>query len=82
MNRLYYGDNLTVLREHITDESVDLVYLDPPFNARRVPKIQIMTIEGLLSGQESPKYPDLSRGSLSFKKAKAESEVGEQGKLF
>jgi site-specific DNA-methyltransferase (adenine-specific) len=33
-NQLYYGDNLTVLREHIKDESVDLIYLDPPFNSR------------------------------------------------
>jgi DNA modification methylase len=32
-NRLYYGDNLAVLREHIPDASVDLVYLDPPFNS-------------------------------------------------
>ncbi len=29
MNRLYYGDNLEVLREHVKDESVDLIYLDP-----------------------------------------------------
>ncbi len=34
-NQLYYGDNLTVLREHIRDESVDLIYLDPPFNSRQ-----------------------------------------------
>lgn len=33
MNHLYYGDNLAVLRESIADESVDLVYLDPPFNS-------------------------------------------------
>ena len=33
-NRLYFGDNLDILREHIPDESVDLVYLDPPFNSR------------------------------------------------
>ena len=33
VNALYYGDNLNVLREHIKDESVDLVYLDPPFNS-------------------------------------------------
>ena len=33
MNRLYYGDNLSVLREHVRSESVDLVYLDPPFNS-------------------------------------------------
>ena len=32
-NKLYYGDNLQVLREHIKDESVDLIYLDPPFNS-------------------------------------------------
>lgn len=32
-NHLYYGDNLDVLREHIKDESVDLIYLDPPFNS-------------------------------------------------
>jgi len=30
-NKLYYGDNLKVLRELIPDESVDLIYLDPPF---------------------------------------------------
>lgn len=34
-NTLYYGDNLDVLRRHITDASVDLVYLDPPFNSAR-----------------------------------------------
>lgn len=32
-NALYYGDNLNVLRESIATESVDLVYLDPPFNS-------------------------------------------------
>src|SRR6185369_3271424 len=32
-NALYYGDNLPVLRESIPDESVDLIYLDPPFNS-------------------------------------------------
>ena len=33
MNALYYGDNLDVLRESIKDETVDLIYLDPPFNS-------------------------------------------------
>jgi len=32
-NTLFYGDNLAILREHVEDESVDLVYLDPPFNS-------------------------------------------------
>src|SRR5437870_2942518 len=32
-NRLYYGDNLDILQRYVKDESVDLVYLDPPFNS-------------------------------------------------
>ena len=32
-NTLYYGDNLDVMREHLRDDSVDLIYLDPPFNS-------------------------------------------------
>ena len=34
MNTLYFGDNLDILREYVEDESVDLVYLDPPFNSQ------------------------------------------------
>jgi site-specific DNA-methyltransferase (adenine-specific) len=34
-NTLFYGDNLPILREHIADESIDLIYLDPPFNSNR-----------------------------------------------
>lgn len=32
-NTLYYGDNLDILRRYVADESVDLIYLDPPFNS-------------------------------------------------
>jgi hypothetical protein len=35
MNKLFYGENLNILRENIADESVDLIYLDPPFNSKR-----------------------------------------------
>jgi site-specific DNA-methyltransferase (adenine-specific) len=35
MNKLYLGDCLNVLRENIPDESVDLIYIDPPFNSKR-----------------------------------------------
>lgn len=89
MGRLYFGDNLDILREHIPAESVDLIYLDPPLNSRcrplhygNFPKIQILTVEGLLSGAEAPKYVDLSQGELSFKKAKQEKKTGEQQPLF
>jgi site-specific DNA-methyltransferase (adenine-specific) len=34
-NKLYYGDNLEVLRKYIKDETVDLSYIDPPFNSKR-----------------------------------------------
>jgi len=34
-NCLYYGDNLSILRAYIPDESIDLIYLDPPFNSQR-----------------------------------------------
>jgi DNA modification methylase len=35
LNKLYYGDNLDILRENVGTESVDLIYLDPPFNSNR-----------------------------------------------
>jgi site-specific DNA-methyltransferase (adenine-specific) len=34
-NTLFYGDNLDILRQYIPDNSIDLVYLDPPFNSNR-----------------------------------------------
>jgi site-specific DNA-methyltransferase (adenine-specific) len=34
-NTLFYGDNLDILRDYVPDESVDLIYLDPPFNSNR-----------------------------------------------
>lgn len=45
------------------------------------PKIQILTIADLLSGKIKPNYPDLSRGGLSFKKAKTEQQRAEQNKM-
>lgn len=50
LNKLFYGDNLEVLREHIKDETVDLVYLDPPFNSNR--SYNVMFKEK--SGADSP----------------------------
>jgi DNA modification methylase len=35
VNKLYYGDNLEVLRKYIKDESINLCYIDPPFNSKR-----------------------------------------------
>jgi len=32
-NKLFFGDNLGILRTHVATESIDLIYLDPPFNS-------------------------------------------------
>jgi len=37
-NKLYFGDNLDILRQYVQDESVDLIYLDPPFNSNAIYK--------------------------------------------
>ena len=35
-NRLYFGDCLEIMAEYVTVESVDLIYLDPPFDSKRL----------------------------------------------
>ena len=63
-NLLYYGDNLDVMKRHIKDESVDLVYLDPPFNS----KLQLFTITDLLTGKAID-MPPIRQVGATFKKA-------------
>ena len=46
------------------------------------PRIQILTISGLLDGTERPRWPDLSFGEQNFKKAKSEGKRGKQRGLF
>ena len=46
MNKLYFGDNLVILKEHIADESIDLIYLDPPFNSKRDYNLLFKTPKG------------------------------------
>lgn len=57
-NRLYYGDNLHVLREHITTESVDLVYLDPPFNSNANYNILFKSPDGNQSESQIEAFED------------------------
>jgi len=58
MNRLYFGDNLYVLREHIADESVDLIYLDPPFNSKRDYNLLFKTPKGHESDAQITAFED------------------------
>jgi DNA modification methylase len=46
------------------------------------PRLQILSIEGLLEGRERPVYPDLSQGGLTFRKAKREEKKADQKPLF
>ena len=48
-NLLYYGDTLDVLRRHVRDESVDLVYLDPPFTGLSARQLRSWDGTGLFS---------------------------------
>lgn len=58
MNRLYYGDNLHVLKEHVRDESVDLVYLDPPFNSDAQYNVLFKAPDGEPSGAQAEAFQD------------------------
>jgi site-specific DNA-methyltransferase (adenine-specific) len=57
-NCLYYGDNFTVLREHIKDESVDLIYLDPPFNSRQDYNVLFAEKDGTRSSSQIMAFED------------------------
>ena len=57
-NILYFGDNLHVLRQHIADGSVDLVYLDPPFNSNASYNVLFATPEGRKSHAQTAAFED------------------------
>ena len=51
LNTLYYGDNLDILRRYVKDETVDLVYLDPPFKSNQDYKVLFQERNGCRSTQ-------------------------------
>ena len=58
MKKLFYGDNLQILREQIGDESVDLIYLDPPFNSKRDYNLLFKTPKGYESDAQITAFED------------------------
>ena len=58
MNRLYFGDNLDILREHIDDESIDLIYLDPPFNSNRSYNVLFREANGTAADSQITAFDD------------------------
>ena len=57
-NALYYGDNLDILRRHIPGESVDLVYLDPPFNSNATYNVLFAEKDGTQSAAQIKAFGD------------------------
>src|SRR5438270_11256146 len=57
-NTLFYGDNLFILREHVPSESVDLVYLDPPFNSSRNYNVLFKDEKGIDSESQITAFED------------------------
>jgi site-specific DNA-methyltransferase (adenine-specific) len=57
-NTLFYGDNLAILREHIADESVDLIYLDPPFNSNAAYNVLFKAPDGHQSQAQIEAFDD------------------------
>ena len=68
-NRLYFGDNLDILREHIADESVDLIYLDPPFNSNATHNVLFQERSGEDSAAQITAFDDTWRWDMSSESA-------------
>jgi len=69
VNTLFYGDNLDILRDYIEDESVDLIYLDPPFNSNASYNVLFKSPTGEQSAAQIEAFGDTWHWNLSAEKA-------------
>ncbi len=85
MNTLYYGDNLDIMREYIPAESVDLIYLDPPFNSKQAYNVIFRDKEGHFPPSQIEAFDDTwhwTDASETLKKApRIKREKGKEEKL-
>jgi len=77
LNKLYYGDNLDVLRRYIPDQSVDLIYLDPPFNSRQDYNVLFAEKDGSRSASQITAFKDTWEWNIEAERAY--QEVVESG---
>ena len=68
-NKLYYGDNLEVLQRYVKDESVDLVYLDPPFNSRQDYNVLFAEKDGSQSSSQIHAFEDTWEWNLDAQRS-------------
>jgi adenine specific DNA methylase Mod len=72
---------LTEPSKPMKTEAVSAGYYESPHHGK-FPRLQILTIEGLMNGKERPEYPDMAKGAHTFKKAQKEHNGAEQESLF
>jgi adenine specific DNA methylase Mod len=58
-NVLYYGDNLDILRRYVKDESVDLIYLDPPFKSNQNYNVLFKEKDGSQAASQIQAFEDM-----------------------
>ena len=68
-NKLYFGDNLDILRQHVADESVDLIYLDPPFNSNATYNVLFREKSGEQSAAQITAFDDTWQWGLESESA-------------
>lgn len=68
-NKLYFGDNLSIMREHIPNESVDLIYLDPPFNSKATYNVLFQERNGTASAAQITAFEDTWHWGLESEEA-------------
>ncbi|MGD0415181.1 MAG: DNA methyltransferase [Terriglobales bacterium] len=76
-SKLYYGDNLEVLRQHVKDETVDLIYLDPPFNSRQDYNVLFAEKDGTRSSSQIMAFEDTWEWNVDTERAY--EEIVERG---
>lgn len=74
-NTLYFGDNLNILRDYIEDESVDLIYLDPPFNSNQAYNVIFEEENGTDSGAQIEAFDDAWHWTIETAQSKKREQV-------